>query len=48
MGFEMPQKLTIFGIQAQDMLTFGECLTEPAQHGMHKAVNLVLREISNS
>jgi hydrogenase maturation protease len=48
MGFDMPAKLTIFGIQAQDMLTFGESLTEPAERGMNKAVDLVLKEISNS
>ena len=48
MGFDMPGKLTIFGIQAQDMLTFGESLTEPAERGMDKAVDLVLKEISNS
>ncbi len=28
MGLEMPTKLTIFGIQAQDVLTLGESLTE--------------------
>jgi hydrogenase maturation protease len=48
MGFDMPANLTIFGIQAQDMLTFGEFLTEPAERGMNKAVDLVLQEISNS
>jgi hydrogenase maturation protease len=48
MGFEMPAKLTIFGIQAQDMLTFGETLTKPAERGMNRAVDLVLEEISNS
>ena len=48
MGFDMPVKLTVFGIQAQDMLTFGESLTEPATWGMNKAVDLVLKEISDS
>jgi hydrogenase maturation protease len=48
MGFDMPAQLTIFGIQAQDMLTFGESLTEAATRGMNKAVDLVLQEISNS
>jgi hydrogenase maturation protease len=48
MGFDMPEKLTVFGIQAQDMLTFGELLTEPATHGMNKAVDLVLKEIRDS
>jgi hydrogenase maturation protease len=48
MGFDMPMKLTVFGIQAQDMLTFGEFLTEPATRGMNEAVDLVLKEIQDS
>jgi len=48
MGFDMPARLTIYGIQAQDMLTFGEFLTEAAERGMKKAVNLVLNEIRDS
>jgi hydrogenase maturation protease len=48
MGFDMPARLTVFGIQAQDMLTFGEFLTESATRGMNKAVDLVLKEISDS
>jgi hydrogenase maturation protease len=48
MGFDMPVKLTIFGIQAQDMLTFGESLTEAAERGLKKAVDIVLEEIRNS
>ena len=47
MGFDMPARLTVFGIQAQDMLTFGELLTESARRGMNKAVDLVLKEISD-
>jgi hydrogenase maturation protease len=46
-GFDMPTELTIFGIQVQDALTFGESLTEPAKCGMRKAVDLVLKEISD-
>jgi hydrogenase maturation protease len=48
MGLEMPVKLTIIGIQAEDMLTLGECMTESAERGMNKAVDLVLQEIRNS
>jgi hydrogenase maturation protease len=48
MGFDMPAKLTVFGIQAQDMLTFGESLTESAERGLNEAVNLVLNEIRDS
>jgi hydrogenase maturation protease len=48
MGLNMPARLTIFGIQVQDMLTFGERLTEPAERGMKRAVNLVLNEIGKS
>jgi hydrogenase maturation protease len=48
MGFDMPTKLTVFGIQAHDMLTFGEFLSEPAERGMNTAVDLVLKEISDS
>jgi hydrogenase maturation protease len=47
MGFDMPSRLTVFGIQAQDLLTFGELLTESATRGMNKAVDLVLKEISD-
>lgn len=48
MGFNMPAKLIVFGIQVQDMLTFGEFLTEPAERGLNEAVDLVLEEISDS
>ena len=45
MGLEMPVKLTIFGIQAQDALSLGESLTEAAKRGLNEAVDLVLKEI---
>jgi hydrogenase maturation protease len=48
MGLDMPSKLTVFGIQAQDMLTFGESLTRAAERGMNKVVDLVLKEIRDS
>ena len=48
MGFDMPARLTIFGIQAEDMLTFGESLTQAAERGLNEAVSLVLQEIRDS
>jgi hydrogenase maturation protease len=45
LGLEMPAELTIFGIQAENALTFGESLTDAAARGMTEAVDLVLREI---
>jgi hydrogenase maturation protease len=45
LGLEMPSRLTIFGIQAEDSLTFGESLTGAAERGLGEAVDLVLREI---
>jgi hydrogenase maturation protease len=48
LGFEMPARLIIFGIQAEDPFTFGESLTHAAERGLHKAVDLVLGEIRNS
>ncbi len=48
LGLEMPAKLAIFGIQAEDSLTFGESLTNAAERGMNEVVDLVLTEIRNS
>jgi len=48
LGLEMPAKLTIFGIQAQDALSLGETLTEAAKRGLNEAVDLVLKEIRDS
>jgi hydrogenase maturation protease len=45
MGLEMPAKLTIFGIQAEDPFTFGESLTDAAERGMNEAVDLVLKAL---
>jgi hydrogenase maturation protease len=45
LGFQMPAKLTIFGIQSEDSLTFGESLTEAAERGMHTAVDMVLNDL---
>jgi hydrogenase maturation protease len=48
LGLDMPTRLTIFGIQAQDACTFGESLTEAAERGLNQAVDLVLNEIQDS
>ncbi len=48
LGLEMPSRLTIFGIQAKDSLTFGESLTDAAERGLSEAVDLVIGEIRNS
>jgi hydrogenase maturation protease len=47
LGLQMPARLTIFGIQAKDSLTFGESLTDAAEHGLNETVDLVLKEIRN-
>jgi hydrogenase maturation protease len=47
MGLSMPSEITIFGIQAEDPLSFGESLTDAAERGLGEAVELVLREIRN-
>lgn len=46
LGIPMPETITIIGIQAEDALTLGETLTESAQRGMMKAVDLVLQEVA--
>ncbi|MDM7996000.1 MAG: hydrogenase maturation protease [Acidobacteriota bacterium] len=48
LGLSMPEKLSIYGIQAEDALTLGESLTEAAHRGMKEAVNLILEEIRDS
>jgi len=47
LGLAMPDRFVIFGIQAQDSLTFGESMTEAAKRGMEKAVHLTLEELRN-
>ena len=47
LGLDMPGKLAIFGIQAEDPLTLGESLTVAAERGLREAVDLVLKEIHN-
>ena len=45
LGLAMPRKITIFGIQAKDPLTFGESMTAVVQDGMRKLVVQILNEI---
>ncbi len=45
---ELPNKLVIFGVQAEDSLTFGESLTDSAKRGMKQVVNLALQEVLKS
>jgi hydrogenase maturation protease len=47
LGMEMPVKLIIFGIQAEDPFTLGESLTAAAKRGLRQAVARVLNEIRN-
>ena len=47
LGLAMPDKLVIYGVQAQDSLTFGETMTDAAERGMEEAVNLALEEIKD-
>ncbi len=45
LGLQMPDRVVIFGIQAQDASTFGESLSGSVEAGMLKAVELVLAEL---
>jgi hydrogenase maturation protease len=47
LGLSMPDRLVVFGVQAQDAFTFGETMTSAAEQGMEKAVHLVLEEIKD-
>jgi Ni,Fe-hydrogenase maturation factor len=44
----MPTVIEVFGIQAQDALTFGEALTESVRRGMKEAVTMIFKEIRDS
>jgi hydrogenase maturation protease len=48
LGLDMPAKLTIFGIQAEDPFTFGESLTDAAERGKNEAVELIFNQIRDS
>jgi hydrogenase maturation protease len=45
LGLEMPRRVTVFGIQAEDAFTFGERLTAAAAKGLETATELVLGEL---
>jgi hydrogenase maturation protease len=47
LGLAMPDRLVIFGVQGEDSLTFGEFMTDAAERGMKKAVNLALEELQD-
>ena len=46
LGLAMPENLTIFGIQVEDLHTISESLTQAAQMGMRQAVRLIIRELA--
>jgi hydrogenase maturation protease len=48
LGLPMPGEVSVFGIQAEDALTFGETLTDAATRGMKEALTLILEMIEGS
>jgi len=42
LGLPMPGEVRVFGIQAEDALSFGETLTPPAARGLSEAVSRIL------
>jgi hydrogenase maturation protease len=47
LGLQMPRRVIIFGIQAEDACTFGESLSSSVEGGMDKVVELVLEELNS-
>ncbi len=45
MGYDMPQEVIIFGIQAKDEFTFSEALTPPVADAVPKVTEMVLAEL---
>ena len=45
LGIPMPRQVMILAVQAQDCLTLGERLTEPASSGCAQVVEIVMEEI---
>jgi hydrogenase maturation protease len=45
LNMPMPRQVVIFAVQADDCLTLGERLTEPAKGGCAQVVEMVMREI---
>ena len=48
LGMAMPREIIVFGIQAEDARTFGGSLSPAAARGMQRAVDLILREVTDS
>ena len=46
LGMDMPEEIVIFGIEARDVVTFGENLTAAVAAAVPKAVELVLQELT--
>ena len=47
LGFEMPKTIRVFGIQAEDLTTFGESLTARVDAGMNYTADQVIRELES-
>jgi hydrogenase maturation protease len=47
LGLQMPRRVIIFGIQAEDACTFGESLSSSVEGGLDKVVELVLEELNS-
>jgi len=47
LGLQMPQRVVIFGIQAQDACSFGESLSSSVASGMNDAVDRVIEELNS-
>lgn len=45
LGMAMPKEVVIYGIEVEDILTFGEGLTPKVEKAVPEAVKLVLREL---
>ena len=45
LGLRMPQAVTIYGIEARDVETFGETLSEDVKRSVPEAVRLITREL---
>jgi len=48
LGLTMPDEILVFGIQAEDALSFGETLTPPVARGMAEAVEGILKNLATS
>lgn len=46
LGFDMPDEITVYGIQGEDLLTFGQELTSAVAAAVPRAVDQILAELS--